>query len=270
MAKENNILESVERYKTILEYINMGGEINEAGADPAAMGADPTAMGVDPNAMGADPAAMGADPAAMGADPTAMGADPTAMGADPNAAAGGVEGFDPQGADPNAAAEDPTAAAAADPTAMAAEDPTAEEPKEDKASEELADSQKDTEKKVGRISDKFDRLLDLLNDFTEKLDANSNDITSLKAEMEKRNPTPEEKLSLRSKDGYPFNVSVDDYWDNKEATSDYSTDDDRNGEGSQIYKITKSDIDGETDWPSISKSLDNDSFHMNLKDIMGF
>ena len=90
----------------------------------------------------------------------------------------------------------------------------------------------------------------------------------LKAELEKRNPTPVEKMSLRAKNSYPFNVSPDEYWDEKQQTSNYSPDDDNNGVDDPQYQITKSDIDDISDWNSIAKSLDDEN--IPLKDMFGF
>ena len=60
-----------------------------------------------------------------------------------------------------------------------------------------------------------------IDGFEEKINASNERMDTLKAEIEKRNPTPVEKLSLRSKNSYPFNVSPEEYWKDKEMTSNY-------------------------------------------------
>jgi hypothetical protein len=103
------------------------------------------------------------------------------------------------------------------------------------------------------------------------IDKNNQNIDSLKAEIEKRNPTQVEKLSLRVKDSYPFSITPDEYWRDKEATSNYSTEDDNDEEVSQ-YTITQNDIASDTDWRAISKSLDNDDSELrqNLGSILNY
>jgi hypothetical protein len=77
-------------------------------------------------------------------------------------------------------------------------------------------------------------------------------------------------LNLRSQnDSYPFNVSPDDYWKQKEATSNYRIGDDMEEDAPQ-YKILQSDIDEVGDWRSISQSLDNDDMKQTLQKILNF
>ena len=102
-----------------------------------------------------------------------------------------------------------------------------------------------------------------LGAFEELLRANDRKIEDLKAEYEKRNPTQIEKLSMQTAKSYPFNVTPEEFWKEKEATSNYSTEDDDNGKGQGQYQITANDIAGATDWKSISDSLDDDDFMYN-------
>ena len=255
------INEFKEKYRHLVEYTNAGGmyQVNEdgeedpnaMGGDPGMMGGDPNAMGGgDPNAMGNDPNAMGGDPGMMGGDPNAMGGgDPNAMGNDPNAMGGsGVEGFNPQGVDNNGMEN------------------TGED-EEVIDVDELVDKQDETSEKLDKISSTFDRLLDKMNDFKSLVDSSNERIDKLAAEIEKRNPTPVEKLSLRSGNGYPFNQTPDEYWNEKQATSNYSTEDDNNGADDPKYKITKDEIDNFNDYASVYKSLNDD---YGLKDMFGY
>jgi hypothetical protein len=92
----------------------------------------------------------------------------------------------------------------------------------------------------------------------------------LKAEFEKRNPTQVEKLSMQTAKSGPFNVKPEDYWNEKEATSNYSTEPDNNGKGQGQYVITKDDVEGTTDWKSIADSISDDAlYHPTLKNTMG-
>jgi len=267
MKRGEILSEDIKRYQQILEYVNLSGHLEEegedpnadpnAGGDPAAMGGapggDPNAMGGDPNAMGGDPNAAGGDPNAMG-DPNAAGGDPNAMG-DPNAQGGGVEGFDPQ-EDPNAAGGDPNAMGG-DPNAMDAEQPGPD----DNVIEidDLTNAQDETNQAVMDLNDKFEKLLGVVDKFERFIDKNDSEIASLKQELEKRNPTPIEKLDLRTvNDSYPFNVKPNDYWKEKEETSNYRVGGD-NMEVADQYDLHQSDVDDVSSWKEIADSLDDSS-----------
>ena len=267
MKRGEILSEDIKRYQQILEYVNLSGHLEEEGEDPNAdpnAGADPAAMGGapggDPNAMGGDPNAMGGDPNAMGGDPNAQGGDPNAMGGDPNAQGGGVEGFDPQ-VDPNATGEDPNAmggdpnAMGGDPNAMGGEQPGPD----DNVIEidDLTNAQDETNQAVMDLNDKFEKLLGVVDKFEKFIDKNDSEIASLKQELEKRNPTPIEKLDLRTvNDSYPFNVKPNDYWKEKEETSNYRVGGD-NMEVADQYDLHQSDIDDVSSWKDIADSLDD-------------
>jgi hypothetical protein len=266
-----------------MTYLNKGLTVGEAddnaqqdpGADPNAMGGapagDPGSMGgdpgADPNAMGGapaggDPGAMGgdpgaADPNAMGGapagDPNAMGGDPGAMGGD--AAAAGPEGFNPQG----------------DLSAADFGGGDQEQPGDEVLDvTELTDKQEDIEDEVSKVSDKFDKVIKAIGAFEELLRSNDEKIEDLKAEFEKRNPTQVEKLSMQTAKSYPFNVTPEEFWKEKEATSNYSTEDDENGVNQGQYVITANDVNGDTNWKAIADSLDDEDFmyHQTLDKIM--
>ena len=260
------------RIPTILEYISLDTSVTEQGDEQ-----DPQ-QGMDPNAAGGDPGMdmMGGDPGMdqgmagggmdMGGNP---GMDPNAGGADPGMDQGGQaappQGFSPQGGDPTMGGADMSMTGGPQDGAQGGLQPDDEVVDID----DLTDSQEDTERKIDILSDKFSKLLDKISAFEDKVDGNDRNIESLKAEIEKRNPTPVEKMTLRSKNAYPFNVTPEEYWDDKEATSNYSTEDDNNGADDEVYKITKSDIDDISNWPEISKGLNNRNGY-GLLDILDF
>ena len=82
---------------------------------------------------------------------------------------------------------------------------------------------KETKDAVNSGNQKVDELLTKLNDLEQKL-ATMNDLVSkideLENEFEKRNPTPEEKLDMRSLDSFPYNLKLTDYWSEKEGAYD--------------------------------------------------
>lgn len=250
------------KYNLINEYYKSRGYIiteDENGLQDPTMG-DDMGMG-DPTMGGNNDPNMGGNPP-MGGD---MNMGPNMPNSNPNMGDnmggmeqnGGTEGFQPQGQE----SQDPSMSQA----------PIDSETDEEVIDvDDLTDAQEDTEKKVERLSNKFDKLLDMISKFEEKIDASNSHIDDLKQEMEKRNPTQIEKMSMRSQTGYPFNVSPDKYWGEKEATSNYSREDDENGVNQPQYTITKNDIDGVSNWSEISKSLDEEGLFANLKDILDF
>ena len=89
-------------------------------------------------------------------------------------------------------------------------------------------------------------------------------------ELNKRVPTPQQRMSMRSAKSAPYSMSPNEYM-SMYAPSNYSIEDDNNGADDAQYKkyeITKSDIDNFTDYSSIAKELDIE--HQNLKDILGY
>ena len=268
--EEHNLTEGQKRFQSILEYVQRGssdmveadepmpdapapgGEAAPAPGGDAAMGGE-APMGGDP--MGGAPA-PGGDPA-MGGDPNA--AEAPAPGGDPNAqpASNGVEGFNPQGAAPA-------------PEMPAPEENDEEEDEEVIDVDELVDSQDEAQAKINNLDGKIDALIKLIGKFESDIDKNNAHIDELKQEIEKRNPTQVEKMTLRSDLGEPFNQTPKDFWAEKEAEGNYSPEDDKNGEGDARYQITQDDVNNITDWNSIYKSIDKGSFHQDLKDILNF
>lgn len=214
---------------------------NDGGMNPAMGGGMP-----DTNAMGGDPNADG------GMDDPSMGGDPNAMGGDPNAAGGapqGPEGFNPQdmgGMDP----------------AMGAAD--MQQPGDEVVDiTELTDKQDDIEDQIKEVGGKFEEVLKAIGSFEELIKSNDEKIEDLKAEIERRNPTQIEKLGNQKTLSYPFNVTPEEYWKDKEANSNYSTEDDDNGKEQGQYVITANDVNGDTNWRAIADSLDDKGFLYN-------
>ena len=260
----------------LVEYVSPRDGVDEVGEDPN-MGGDPNAMGgADPNAMGgADPNAMGGADPSMGGDPNAMGGDPNAMGGadpsmggDPNAMGGGQspEGFAPQGVGQGMAMD----GMGGDTNAMGGEDTPG--PDDDVIEiDDLTDAQEDTEHKVDALTSKFERLMSSIDSIEKRIndiDAHTNQyLGSLKGEMEKRNPTPLQRLTMRSTKSSPYSMTPNEYMNNY-APENYSDESDNNGADDPQYKITKGDIDDFVDYNSIAKDIANNK--LGLKDILGY
>ena len=280
---KTNINEIKSNFRHLVEYVVTNHDVEEVGEDPNAMGGGDPAMGGDPNAMGGgDPAMGGIDPNAMGgADPT-MGGDPNAMGggdpsmggADPSMGAGdpsmgggqSPEGFAPQGVDQGMAMD----GMGGDPNAMNGEETPG--PEDDVVEiDDLTDAQEDTEHKVDALTSKFEKLMSSIDSIEQRIndiDAHTNQyLGSLKGEMEKRNPTPMQRLTMRSTKSSPYSMTPNEYMNNY-APENYSDEPDNNGADDPQYKITKGDIDDFVDYNSIAKDIANNK--LGLKDILGY
>lgn len=139
--------------------------------------------------------------------------------------------------------------------------------------DELTQSQEETEEKVDDIhvtmEKGFDKLLKIVNKLDKLIDSNTSNMEQIRQEIEKRNPTPIEKLNMRAaNDSYPFNISPNDYWKSKEATSNYRIGGEDEEDAKQ-YTITQGDIDKISDFQRISKELDSSEFNQNLMNIFG-
>ena len=284
MSNNSKFLEKYKRL--VLEYTNASGafDISEdgeedmgggpaVGGDPAMGGGDPVmsgdpamdggdpAMGGGP-AMGGDPAMGGGDPAMGGGDP-AMGGDPT-MGGDPNGGQG-AEGFNPEGGDPNGGLD-----------GMGGQDPmmggdTMQSDDEVIDVDDLTKSQENAEKKIDKMNAKFEKLMGavevLIKQNNERDRQEAENAAKMKAELEKRIPTPQQRMTMRSTKSAPYSMTPNEYMNNY-APENYSDEDDNSGADDMQYQITKGDIDSFTDYNSIAKDLDIE--HQGLRDILGF
>ena len=139
--------------------------------------------------------------------------------------------------------------------------------------DELTQTQEKTEEKVEDVSvtmeKGFEKILGVVNKLNKMIDDNSANMEELKREMEKRNPTPLEKLHMRAaNDSYPFNVSPETYWADKEANSNYRIGGEDEPDAEQ-YTITQGDIDKMTDFNQIAQDLNDATFNQNLLNIFG-
>jgi hypothetical protein len=181
MSLDKKILEEIQRYRSINNYISEQEAIDALTAplpgDVApALGAEAT-----PPAPGAE-----ATPPAPGAEATP---EPIDVETDPD-----VEKIDNEG--------------------------KSEEGEESDSEElditELVDAQKNIQTKQ---DDYFENLFNQLNTLEQKLgemDSIMNKLNSLENKIEKyREKTPQEKLELRSYDSYPFNQKLSQFFDDK-------------------------------------------------------
>lgn len=273
--KENNLFEAHKHFMRLSEsYFGLpeDGIMQEDGEDDQQGGMP----GGDPNAMGGAP---GAAPGGMpGADPMGGGA-PGAPGNDPMGGAGqpGQE----MGADPNAMGQPMPDAGQSMVGPDTGEDPFADQREGDdepgdgmidgdtididgltKAQEKLDGKENHIGRDLAKVDSRIMNLIDKIENLQSALDSNNNELESLKAEFEKRNPTQTEKLDIRGAlDSYPFNVRPDDFWTNKmKERNNYEVYGDNDNSTEDQYTITADDLD---DMPSDI----NDSFSIDDDDI---
>ena len=280
LIKQYKLEEAVKRIQKINEYTFYDSTMVEDDQDPNAMGGDPNAMGADPNG-GMPP--MGGDPNMMGGDPNGGMApmdDPNAMGVDPNGGMPPMDDPNAMGGDPNAMGADPNGGMPPmdDPNMMGGEediediDMETEQPGDEVVDvDELTQSQEATEFKVDNVDDKLNKVLKIISKFNDAIEANDQKIEDLKKEFQKRNPTAEETLNLRSLASYPFSERPDDYWKKQQqdhpnynviSDNDVSTADEQ-----KEFEIRKGDIDNFNE-REVMKSLGES--HIKLSDFLQF
>lgn len=276
VKKRLNMLFEYDAKKGLNEFVLFPSTVDEEGNEneqPQDDGA--SAQGGD---MG------GGEPTPDGDMGGGMPMDPNAGGAPaPGGDMGGGMPMDPNAGGAPAPGGDMGGGAPADPNAGGAQTPEGFNPQDDLSVDsfegggvdteqpgdevldvtELTDKQDDIEKQIHAVGGKFDEVLKAIGSFEELIRANDEKLEDLKAEIERRNPTQIEKLGNRKNLSYPFNVSPEEYWDEKEANSNYSTEDDDNGKEQGQYVITANDVDGDTNWQAIAKSLEDKDFLYN-------
>lgn len=106
------------------------------------------------------------------------------------------------------------------------------------------------------------KMEDLLAKFGElegrlsNMDTITSKIENLEREIEKRNPTQEEKLEMRSFDSFPYNLKLTDYWAEKEGP--YNVLDTGEKKEPEEYVLTQDDIDNEYNDGDIADSFNDD------------
>lgn len=134
-----------------------------------------------------------------------------------------------------------------------------------KYAEEAKETAEQGNEKVEQLFSKFEELEDQL----QYMDKITNKIEHLEDEIEKRNPTDEEQMEMRSFDSYPYNLKLTDYWSEKtgyEATED---EDEMYDEEDDEYTLTVADVENDYSEEEVKRSLEKDedeynSFPFNL------
>jgi len=139
----------------------------------------------------------------------------------------------------------------------------AEEPAEDEieidvtqlvqGTEEAKQSADMANQKMEDLMNQFDSLQNKLADISDTV---STKVEDLENEVEKRMPTPQEKLEMRSLDSYPYNLKLTDYWADQQGQYDVMGDEDE-GEPNE-YVLTNDDIDSDYNESDVRDSFADD------------
>ena len=104
---------------------------------------------------------------------------------------------------------------------------------------DIVDKTEATKTSVEGISSKMDELLNKLSELESQvsgMDNVINKIDDLEKEIEKRNPTPVERLEMRSMDSFPYSVKLTDFWKDKEGYE-------ATEENEEEFVLKQSDVD---------------------------
>lgn len=112
----------------------------------------------------------------------------------------------------------------------------------EEAKQAADDASRNSEILLQKLSDLESRIA--------KMDKVSAKIDGLEQEIIKRNPTPVEKLEMRSLSSYPYTQKLTDYWADKEGVYDVMGNEDK-----KEYVLKQDDIDSDYSDSNIKKSF---------------
>ncbi len=97
-------------------------------------------------------------------------------------------------------------------------------------------------------------MVDKLENQLQSMSAISTKIEDLEKEIERRNPTPTEKLEMRSLDSFPYNIKLSDFWAEKGDRYDTGVEPKEPTE----YILTQQDVDDSYSESDIEDSFDEE------------
>lgn len=124
---------------------------------------------------------------------------------------------------------------------------------------ELVNSTEEAKNAADQANQKADQLMGMISKLEGQIaDINSigSKIDNLQADLEKRAPTPEEKIEMRSLDSYPYNLKLTDFWKTQNGQYDVLGSNEMEGEPKE-YTLTKDDVESDYSEASIKRSLDD-------------
>ena len=123
---------------------------------------------------------------------------------------------------------------------------------------ELVKGSEEAKQSADQANEKIDSLLSMVSKLENQLKSMeqiSSKIDSLETELEKRAPTPEEKIEMRSLDSYPYSVKLTDFWSSQEGQYDIM---DKEDEEPKEYVLTQDEIDADYSSADVKSSFDEE------------
>jgi len=136
-----------------------------------------------------------------------------------------------------------------------------EEPASDEVELDVTELVKGSEaakESADAANSKIEQLMSMVDKLEGQLSAMSsisNKIEDLEKEIERRNPTPKEKLEMRSLDSYPYTVKLTDFWAEKGDKYDTGVE-----EKPKEYVLTQKDVDNDYIESNIEDSFDANEY----------
>lgn len=116
-------------------------------------------------------------------------------------------------------------------------------------SNELKDSSDETNQKMVELIDKFNTLssqMAKMSQISQNIETLDKKIKDVEVEIVRRNPTPTEKIEMRSLDSFPYNLKLSDFWsDNADKLANNSPE--PNTQKPKEYVLTKQDAENYQD-----------------------
>lgn len=234
--------EELKRFRMISEYTFYHEETHPKNDDNLILGTDLEEVDEDPANPAAEPtddsktAANAAAPAPNAAPNSAAPAQPAGAEAPAEEPADDSENL--FGAD---APEGDMGGEEAPMDDMGAEAPAEDEVEVDVT--QLVQSGEEAKQAADVASQKTDELLAKFGELEQRISGMakiSDKIEALEKEIIKRNPTPVEKLEMRSMSSFPYNIKLTDYWKDVDG---YEAEEQKPKE----YVLTSDDVDSFTD-----------------------
>lgn len=267
--KQNVVEEYKKRFQQILEFTTPSSNvIGEEGEEPVN-----NDDGMDPNAMDGN-IPMDGGQAPVEGDPNVIpqndDMDPNVMDSNQSQDGDLTSGFNPQELDSNIPME-------GDPNAVGGDMPMDTMQPNDEVVDitELTDAQEETLEGIEEFDEKFVKAFKAIKNIETLINKNNEQINAkiadIENEIKRRNPTATEKMSNRQSISYPYTISPEEYWREKEKNTNYSTENDENGVNQEQFVITNADINNATDWKNISDSLNDDFlYNQTLNKVLKF
>ena len=125
---------------------------------------------------------------------------------------------------------------------------------------------------VTSLASQTSEMMNLLSTLTDKFDQSiqktETEMQSIKAEIEKRNPTPKEVMQKRNTLGNPFTETPEDYWAKKEAEGTYELTD--SGKPEKEYELRAADLQDSPTNVYKSFGMNDEETNQTFKSVMGF